>query len=193
MPRYFFIWCDFNRFLLRFPFPNFLYPFPWLCLLLLFSDLYNFLFRWVFWNLFVWAVWIFHQPQLMVFYWRLSDSKTLLISRTLYCTPAHLNHTVFWMVSIHPMISYYSSFLSKTLGTVPSALFTISSSVTLMFHRLFLLLVSLFVFFDFDSVVGLDRTIYMTASFLILVILTRFGTIGGGTNSFISKPAACRH
>ena len=50
-----------------------------------------------------------HQRLLVVFYWGLSNSKSPQVSRTLLSILADLNNAVFWMVSILPRISNFSS------------------------------------------------------------------------------------
>ena len=52
----------------------------------------------------------------MVYHW--SDSKSPQVSSTLLSIMADLNTYVVWMVSIHLLISFFSSLLSKPLGTV---------------------------------------------------------------------------
>ena len=76
------------------------------------------------------------QRYLVVFRWRLSDSKSPKAAGTLLSILAGFNNDVFWMVSIPHSISYSSKPLSKALGTVPNAPITIIT-VTLMFHSLF--------------------------------------------------------
>ena len=46
----------------------------------------------------------------------MSDSEVLLISRTFLSIPTGLNNHVVWMVIIRPLISKFSSSLSKHLG-----------------------------------------------------------------------------
>ena len=75
-----------------------------------------------------------HLCQLMVFYWKLSDSKSTQISRTLFSILADLNNATVWMVSILPLITNSSSLFSKSLGTVPSVPAINVSIVTLNFH-----------------------------------------------------------
>ena len=77
------------------------------------------------------------QRQLMVFHASTSDSKFPQISRTLLSILADLSNAVIWMVSDRPPISNFSSPLTKPLGIVPSAPFTIGITVTFMFHSFF--------------------------------------------------------
>ena len=51
------------------------------------------------------------------------------VSRTLLSILANLKNAVVWVVSIRPLISNFSSPLSKSLGTVPSTPVTIVSSL----------------------------------------------------------------
>ena len=50
---------------------------------------------------------------------------------------ANLNHAVVWIFLIVLLISNSSSLLSKILWTIPSALITISITITFMFHSFF--------------------------------------------------------
>ena len=70
----------------------------------------------------------------MVFHWSLRDSNSPQVSWTLLSIQANLNNAVVWMVSACPLISKSSSPFTNPLGIVPSALITISITVTLMFH-----------------------------------------------------------
>ena len=96
-----------------------------------------------------------HQFLLVVFHWRLSDSKFL------FSVWANLKSTVVCMVSILPQISNSSSLFFRPLGTVQSAPTTIGITVTFnlpSFLKLFgkiQVFVYLFTFFYFHSVSGL--------------------------------------
>ena len=81
-----------------------------------------------------------HHLTLVVFHFSLSDNKSTPISKALLSILADLNHAVVWVVSILPLISNSSSFLSKYLGTVPSAPTTIGITDTLMFSSFFIVL-----------------------------------------------------
>ena len=78
-----------------------------------------------------------HQRKLMVFHWRLSDSKSPQVSRTLLSILAVLNYAVVWMVSTRPSISEPSSPFCNPLVTVPKAPITIGIIVTFIFHSFF--------------------------------------------------------
>ena len=65
----------------------------------------------------------------MVFHWNLSDSKSLLVSRTLISIPTNVNNAAVWMVSTCPLISKSSYPFTKTLGIVPSGPITIGITV----------------------------------------------------------------
>ena len=73
----------------------------------------------------------------MVFHWRLSDSKSPQVSRTLLSTLAILNNVVVWIVSPCPPISKSSSPFNNPLVTVPKAPITIGIIVTFMFYSFF--------------------------------------------------------
>ena len=67
-----------------------------------------------------------HLPQLMFFYWSLSDSKSPQISKILLNIITDLNDVV-WMVSIRPLISESSSSCTNPLVTaiiIPYEFFT---------------------------------------------------------------------
>ena len=73
----------------------------------------------------------------MVFSWRLSDSKSLLVSRILLGILANLCNVVVGMVSTHPLISNSVFPLTKSLGTILSTSVVIGITVTFMFHKIF--------------------------------------------------------
>ena len=73
----------------------------------------------------------------MVFHWRLSDSKSLEVSRTLLSILAVFNNTVVWMVSTRLPTFKSSRPFNNPLVTVPKAPITISIIVTFMFHSFF--------------------------------------------------------
>ena len=60
-----------------------------------------------------------HQRKLMIFHWRLSDSKSPQVSRTLLSILAVLNNAVVWMVSTRPPTSKSSRPFNNPLVTVP--------------------------------------------------------------------------
>ena len=73
----------------------------------------------------------------MVFNWRLSDSKSPQISRTLLCILAVFNNAVVWMVSTRPPTSKSPRPFNNPLVTVPNAPITIGIIVSFMFHSFF--------------------------------------------------------
>ena len=73
----------------------------------------------------------------MVFHWRLSDSKSPQVSRTLLSILAVLNNAVVWMVSTRLPIFKSSRPFSDPLVTVSKASLTIGIIVTFMFHSFF--------------------------------------------------------
>ena len=122
----------------------------------------------------------------MVFHWSLSDSKSPQVSRTFLGILAVLNNVVFWMVSTCPLISKSSSPLNNPLVTVPKAPITIGIVVTFMFHSFFLfpnkvqVLILLFIFFQFYSVVSRDSQVHNSASslfFSFFFIIIRSGLL----------------
>ena len=94
----------------------------------------------------------------MVSPWNLRNTKYPLVSGTLLNILADLNNAVVLMVSIRPPMFSSSRPCSKLLDTVSGALITIGVTVAFMLHSLFRSLamskyLSLFIFFDFHSVV----------------------------------------
>ena len=73
----------------------------------------------------------------MVFHWRLSDSKSPQVSRTLLNILAVFNNAVVWMVSTRSPTSKSSGPFNNPLVTIPTAPITIGIIVTFMFHSFF--------------------------------------------------------
>ena len=73
----------------------------------------------------------------MVFHWRLSDSKSPQVSRTLLSILAVFNNAVVWMVSTRSPTSKSSRPFNNPLLTVPKAPIPIGIIVTFMFHSFF--------------------------------------------------------
>ena len=119
----------------------------------------------------------------MVFHRSLSDSKSPQVSRTLLSILAVFNNAVCWMVSARPPTFKSSSLFSNHLVTVPNAPITIGIIVTCMFHSFFQfpskveVLILLFTFFQFYSVISRDSKIDNFASSLFLLIIKRSGLL----------------
>ena len=114
----------------------------------------------------------------MVFHWSLSDSKSPQVSRTLLSILAVLNNAVVWMVFTRPPNSKSSSPFSNPLVTVPNTPITIGIIVTCMLPSFFFqfpskveVLIPLFTFFQFYSVVSWDSKFDYFASSLFLSLL----------------------
>ena len=73
----------------------------------------------------------------MIFLWRLSDSKSPQVSRTLLSILAVFNYAVVWMVSTRLPNSKSSSPFDNPLVTVPKVPITIGIFVTFTFHSFF--------------------------------------------------------
>ena len=73
----------------------------------------------------------------MVFHWRLGDSKSPQVSRTLLSILAVFIITVVWMVATRPTTSKSSRPFNNPLVTVPKAPITIGIIVTFMFLSFF--------------------------------------------------------
>ena len=78
-----------------------------------------------------------HQRNLMVFHWRLSDSKSPQVSWTLLSILAVFHNAVVWMVSTRSPTSKSSRPFNNPLVTVPKAPITIGIIVTFMFQSFF--------------------------------------------------------
>ena len=116
----------------------------------------------------------------MVFRWRLSDSKSPQVSKTLLSILTVFNNAVVLMVSTRSPTSKSSRHFNNPLVTVPKAPITIGIIVTFLFHSFFLfsskveVLISLFTFFQFYTVVSRDSKVDNLADFLfLLLIITR--------------------
>ena len=113
----------------------------------------------------------------MVFHWSLSDSKSPQVSMTLLSILAVLNNVVVWMVSTQPPTSKSSSPFSNPFVTVPNEPITIGIIVTCIFHSFFHfpskveVLILLFTFFQFYSVLSWDSKVDNFASSLLFVDL----------------------
>ena len=119
----------------------------------------------------------------MVFQWRLSDSKSPRISRTLPSILAVLNNVVVWMVSTRSPISKSSSPFNSPLVTVPNAPIVIDIIVTFMFyssfkfHMKYVVLNLLLTFFRFYSVVSRDSKINNFLSSLFFCFWLLWGLV----------------
>ena len=108
----------------------------------------------------------------MVFHWSLTDSISPQVSKTLLSILVVLNNAVAWMVSTRPPTSKSSSPFSNPLVTVPNAPIIIGIIVTCMFHSFFQfpskvdVLILLFTFFQFYSVINWDSKVDYFASSL---------------------------
>ena len=108
----------------------------------------------------------------MVFHWRLSESKSPQVSKTLLSIPTVFNNAVVLMLSTRPPTSKSSRPFNNPLLTVPKAPVTIGIIVTFLFHRFFnslgrpryLSLISYF--FQFYSVVIQDSKVDNFPDFL---------------------------
>ena len=113
----------------------------------------------------------------------LSDNESPQVSRTLPSILAVLNNAVVWMVSTHPPTSKYSSTFNNPLVTVPKAPITIGIIVTFIFHFFFQfpskvdVLILLFIFFQFYSVVSRNRKLHSFASSFFLLISIKSGLL----------------
>ena len=113
----------------------------------------------------------------MVFHWRLSDSKSPQVSRTLLSILAVFNNAVVWIVSTRPPTSKSSRPFNNPFGTVLKALITIGIIVIFIFHSFFQfsckvdVLISLFTFFRFYSMVSRDSKVDNFADFVFLLLL----------------------
>ena len=117
---------------------------------------------------------------MMVFYWSLSDSKSLQVSMILLSILADLNNAIVWIVSTYPAISMSSSPWINPLVTVLRAPIKIGIIVNFMFHSFFNSLarsryLSLFSYsFNFTlwSAGTTKSTILLVFSFLLIVLMS---------------------
>ena len=127
----------------------------------------------------------------MVFHWRLSENKSPQVSRTLLSILAVFNNAVVWMVSTRPPTSKSSRHFNNSLVTVLKAPITIGIIVTFMFHSFFQffskveVLISLFAFFQFYSVVCRDSKVDYFADFLFFFLLLLLIIIRSGLRAEI--------
>ena len=121
----------------------------------------------------------------MAFHWRLSDRKSPQVSRTFLSILSVFNNAVVWMVSTRPPTSKSSSPFNNPLVTVPNEPIPIAIIVTFMFHSFFQfsskvkVLISLFTFFRFYSVVSRDSKVdnFANSLFFFLLIIKRSGLL----------------
>ena len=112
----------------------------------------------------------------MVSYWSLSGNKSPQVSRTLLWILSDLNNAVEWTVATFPVISKSFSPCTNPLVNVPRAPITIGIIVTFMFHSFFQfpskidVLISLFTFFQFNSVVRRESQVHNSVSSLFFVV-----------------------
>ena len=120
----------------------------------------------------------------MIFHWRLSDSKSPQVSRTLLTILAIFNNAVVWMVSTRPPTCKFSRPFNNPLVTVAKAPITIGIIVTFMFHSFFNSLARsryLFLFSHSLSFIlwsAMDSKVDNFADFLFLIII-RSGLLTG--------------
>ena len=112
----------------------------------------------------------------MVFYWSLSDSESLQVSRTLLSILVDLNDTVVWIASSSSFISNSSSPFINPLVTVPRATITTGVNVTFKFHSFFQfpnkveVFILLFTIFQFYFVVSRNSKVHNFASSLFFLV-----------------------
>ena len=109
----------------------------------------------------------------MFFHWILSDSKSPQVSRILLSILDVFNNAVVWMVSTCPPTSKSSRLFNNPLVTVPKAPITSCSIVFFQFSSKVGVLISLFTFFQFYSVVRRDSKVdnFVNSLFLLLIII----------------------
>ena len=121
----------------------------------------------------------------MAFHGSLSDIKSPQVSRTLLSILAVLNNVEVSIVSTRLPTSKSSSPINNPLVTVPNAPITISIIVICMFHIFFQflcmveILILIFTFFEFYSVVSQDSKVDNFASALFLLIIIRPDLLAG--------------
>ena len=153
-----------------------------------------FLYIYIFYYYFFFLI-FYHQLTLMVFHKSFSESKSPQVSRTLLSILAVFNYAVVWMVSSRPPTSKSCSSFSNPLVTVPKAPITIGIIVTCRFFFFQFLskvevLILLFTFFQFYSVVSRDSQVdNLAISLFLLLIIIRSGLLAKiGWSVCMSKP-----
>ena len=113
------------------------------------------------------------QPKPMVSHRSLSDSKSPKVSRTLLNILDDLDKAVVWMVSTGPLISKSSSPCTNLLVTVPRAPITTDITVTsfFQFSSKVQVLILLYVFVQFYSMVSRGSKLHNSASSFLLIII----------------------
>ena len=133
----------------------------------------------------------------MVFHWSLSDTKTPEVSRNILSILAVFNNVVVWMVSTR--LSNSKSFrpFNNPLACVAKALITIGTVVNLIFHSFFFqfsskfkVLILLFPFFQFYSVVSRDSKVdnFANSLFFLLSIIRSGLLVEIRWSMFMPKP-----
>ena len=115
----------------------------------------------------------------MVCQWSLYDSKSPQVSRTLLSFLAVVNNVVVWMFYTRPLISKFTSPFNNPWETVQKAPITNGIIVTFMFLSSFFplkkveVLIQLFIFFQFYSMISWDSKVHNFANslFLLLIII----------------------
>ena len=111
----------------------------------------------------------------MVYHWSLSDSKSPQVSKTLLSILVVLNNAIIWMVSTRPVISKSSSPCTNPFGHCTTS--TNYNWYNRHFHVLQVfqfpckvdVLIPLFAFIQFYSVVLRDSKVHSSASSLLIV------------------------
>ena len=113
----------------------------------------------------------------------LSDNKSPQVTRTLLSILAVLKNTVVWIVSTRSPTSKSPSPFNNPLVIISKAPIIIGIIVTFMFHSFFQflckveVLILLFTFFHFYSVVSRDSKVDNFASSFIIIIIIRSGLL----------------
>ena len=120
----------------------------------------------------------------MVFHWRLSDTKSPQVSRTLLSILAVFNNAVVWMVSTRAPTSKSSRPFNNPLVTVPKAPITIGIIVTIMFYSFFNSLARSrylsFFSYSFSFILwsaGTTKSTILQIFFFFLLIIIRSGLV----------------
>ena len=100
-----------------------------------------------------------NQHKLMVFHWRLSDSRSPQVSSTLLSILAVFNNAIVWMVSTQPPTSKSSRLFHNPLVIVPKAPITIGIIITFIFQSFFQSPIGVYVCHFLGQVLGCAYTI----------------------------------
>ena len=106
-------------------------------------------------------------------HWSLSDIKFLQVSRTLLSILVYRNNAVVWMVFSRPPVLVPILWGLYQSAPITIGIIIISCFTDFQFPSNVLVLIFLFAFFQFSSVVSRDRKIYYSQVLFFVLIFTK--------------------